>query len=90
MPLVLRGFTDVSPPCVVWHTATAHEVTIRLMLNRLTYRTDVCGTSSAGEFLWCDEGVLDLIRFGGHLPKGGYDVHNGGNEKPTAPSAVHG
>src|SRR5262249_31169175 len=25
---------------------------------------------------------------GGHLPKGGYDVHNGGNEKPTASSAV--
>ena len=34
--------------------------------------------------------VLDLIRFGGHLPKGGYDVHNGGNEEPTASSAVHG
>jgi hypothetical protein len=31
-----------------------------------------------------------LIRFGGHLPKGGYDVHNGGNEKPTASAAVHG
>jgi integrase len=35
-------------------------------------------------------GALDLIRFGGHLPKGGYDVPNGGNEKPTASSAVHG
>lgn len=34
--------------------------------------------------------TLDLIRFGGHLPKGGYDVPNGGNEKPTATSAVHG
>jgi hypothetical protein len=34
--------------------------------------------------------LLDLIRFGGHLPKGGYDVPNGRNEKPTAPSAVHG
>jgi hypothetical protein len=33
---------------------------------------------------------VDLIRFGGHLPKGGYDVPNGRNEKPTAPSAVHG
>jgi hypothetical protein len=33
---------------------------------------------------------MDLIRFGGHLPKGGYDVPNGRNEKPTAPSAVHG
>ena len=31
---------------------------------------------------------LGLIRFGGHLPKGGYDVLNGGNTKPTAPSAV--
>ena len=34
--------------------------------------------------------TLDLIRFGGHLPKGGYDVPNGGYEKPTASSAVHG
>jgi predicted O-methyltransferase YrrM len=33
---------------------------------------------------------VDLIRFGGHLLKGRYDVPNGGNEKPTAPSAVHG
>jgi hypothetical protein len=31
---------------------------------------------------------LGLIRFGGHLPKGGYDVLNGGNEEPTASSAV--
>ena len=31
---------------------------------------------------------MRLIRFGGHLPKGGYDVLNGGNTKPTAPSAV--
>jgi hypothetical protein len=35
--------------------------------------------------------TLDLIRFGGHLPKGGYDVPNGGNEQePAAPPAVHG
>lgn len=34
---------------------------------------------------------LDLIRFGGHLPKGGYDVHNGGNEQgPATAPAVHG
>jgi AraC-like DNA-binding protein len=33
---------------------------------------------------------VDLIRFGGHLPKGGYDVRNGGNTQPTAPSAIHG
>jgi hypothetical protein len=33
---------------------------------------------------------LDLIRFGGHLPKGGYDVRNGRHTKPTAPSAVLG
>ena len=33
---------------------------------------------------------LDLIRFGGHLPKGGYDVRNGRDTQPTAPSAIHG
>ena len=34
--------------------------------------------------------IMDLIRFGGHLPKGGYDVHNGGNEqRPAAAPAVH-
>ena len=33
--------------------------------------------------------ILRLIRFGGHLPKGGYDVLNGGNEKPAGPSAVY-
>jgi len=26
-----------------------------------------------------------LIRFGGHLPKGGYDVDHGGNEDEAAP-----
>jgi hypothetical protein len=31
---------------------------------------------------------LALIRFGGHLLKGNYDVHNGSNEKPAAPPAV--
>jgi hypothetical protein len=34
--------------------------------------------------------VVDLIRFGGHLPKGGYDVRNGRNTKPASPPAVHG
>ena len=34
--------------------------------------------------------AVDLIRFGGHLPKGGYDVPNGRDEEPTAASAVHG
>jgi hypothetical protein len=32
---------------------------------------------------------LDLIRFGGHLPKGGYDVRNAKDTQPTAPSAIH-
>jgi len=36
------------------------------------------------------DAAVDLIRFGGHLLKGRYDVPNGGNEKPTVPSAVHG
>jgi hypothetical protein len=33
--------------------------------------------------------TLDLIRFGGHFPKGGYDVHHGRDKKPAAPPAVH-
>jgi peptidoglycan hydrolase-like protein with peptidoglycan-binding domain len=33
---------------------------------------------------------VDLIRFRGHLLKGGYDVHHGRNEEPTGSSAVHG
>ena len=28
--------------------------------------------------------TLDLIRFGGHLPKGGYDVRNGRHTKPAS------
>jgi hypothetical protein len=32
---------------------------------------------------------LEVIRFGGHLPRGGYDVRNVRDPKPTAPSAVH-
>ena len=32
---------------------------------------------------------MDLIRFGGHLLKGGYDVHNGRDTKPAAPPALH-
>ena len=32
---------------------------------------------------------LSLIRFGGHLPKGGYDVPNGNKQVwPTRPAAV--
>ena len=31
---------------------------------------------------------LRLIRFRGHLPKGGYDVHNGRDEAPAFPPAV--
>ena len=34
--------------------------------------------------------ALDLIRFGGHLPKGGYDVRNGRHTKPASAPAVHG
>jgi Carboxypeptidase regulatory-like domain len=33
---------------------------------------------------------LDLIRFGGHLPKGGYDVRNGRHTKPARAPAIHG
>jgi hypothetical protein len=33
---------------------------------------------------------LDLIRFGGHLPKGGYDVRNGRYTKPASAPAVLG
>ena len=33
---------------------------------------------------------VDLIRFGGHLPKGGYDVRNGRHTQPASPPAVHG
>ena len=33
---------------------------------------------------------LDLIRFRGHLPKGGYDVRNGRSEKPASAPAVYG
>jgi NAD(P)H-dependent FMN reductase len=35
-------------------------------------------------------GGMDLIRFGGHLRKGGYDVRNGRDTQPTAASAIHG
>lgn len=35
-------------------------------------------------------GDMDLIRFGGHLPRGRYDVHNGRNERSTHASPVHG
>jgi hypothetical protein len=35
-------------------------------------------------------GGMDLIRFRGHLPKGGYDVPNGGITEPASPPAVHG
>ncbi|MGB2714060.1 MAG: hypothetical protein WBC51_07770, partial [Vicinamibacterales bacterium] len=31
---------------------------------------------------------VGLIRFGGHLLKGSYDVHNGRNETPAASPAV--
>jgi hypothetical protein len=34
--------------------------------------------------------TVDLIGFGGHLPKGGYDVRNGRNTRPTTASAIHG
>jgi hypothetical protein len=29
------------------------------------------------------DGALDLIRFGGHLPKGGYDVPTNGRHAPA-------
>ena len=38
----------------------------------------------------CVSGYVGLIRFRGHLPKGGYDVRNGRDTQPTAPSAFHG
>jgi hypothetical protein len=34
--------------------------------------------------------VVDLIRFGGHLLKGRYDVHNGKCKEPAVSPAVHG
>ena len=35
-------------------------------------------------------GILGLIRFRGHFPKGGYDVQNGIKEGgPATPAAVH-
>ncbi len=43
-----------------------------------------------GEELMVVPGEVDLIRFGGHLPKGGYDVRNGRNTKPASAPAVHG
>jgi hypothetical protein len=33
---------------------------------------------------------VDLIRFRGHLPKGGYDVRNGRCKRPASPSAIYG
>ena len=33
---------------------------------------------------------LDLIRFRGQFPKGGYDVHNGRCKEPAASPTVHG
>ena len=33
---------------------------------------------------------VGLIRFGGHLPKGGYDVDHGGHEGETGTSQLHG
>ena len=33
---------------------------------------------------------LDLIRFRGQFPKGGYDVHNGESKEPAASPTVHG
>ncbi len=32
---------------------------------------------------------LELIRFGGHLLKGRYDVHNGSNDEPAATPALY-
>jgi transposase len=36
-----------------------------------------------------DSEWLALIRFGGHLPKGGYDVHNGRHEDETNATELH-
>lgn len=33
---------------------------------------------------------VDLIRFGGHPPKGGYDVRNGSHNEPASAPAIHG
>jgi hypothetical protein len=38
---------------------------------------------------WPITAALELIRFGGHLLKGGYDVHNGRNDKSAATPALH-
>ena len=38
------------------------------------------------QFLTTRIGGVDLIRFGGHLPKGGYDVQTDGRH-PPAPAA---
>ena len=34
--------------------------------------------------------VLGLIRFGGHLPKGEYDVDHGGHEGQAGAAELHG
>ena len=31
--------------------------------------------------------TVDLIRFGGRLPKGGYDVHTDGRDEPNEPAS---
>ena len=33
---------------------------------------------------------MSLIRFGGHLPKGEYDVHDGGHQGQADPAQLHG
>jgi hypothetical protein len=82
---MLNSMTASTSPVLVRYTARSRFVSLR--------RGSMDDTMSSR--FPCGDGrlprrALDLIRFGGHLPKGGYDVHNGGNEKPTASSAVHG
>ena len=37
-----------------------------------------------------DSSTLGLIRFGGHLPKGEYDVDHGGHEGQAGAAELHG
>ena len=40
--------------------------------------------------LICCQLALGLIRFGGHLPKGEYDVDHGGHEGQAGAAELHG
>ena len=42
------------------------------------------------EFVTHTQGVVGLIRFGGHLPKGEYDVDHDGHEGQADAAELHG